>query len=70
MFNVTGSEPVTVWRRLEEEGTTKKVDGVCALLEGMAVVKAELDRSGRYLILLDNAGKLTVWDCRRWANRI
>ncbi|KAJ3414397.1 hypothetical protein HDV05_006671 [Chytridiales sp. JEL 0842] len=60
-----GAEPITIWKRVGDDMKTTKVDGVAALLEGVSVLKAQCDRTGKYLILLDSEGRLTIWDFKR-----
>ncbi|RKO93327.1 rough deal protein C-terminal region-domain-containing protein, partial [Blyttiomyces helicus] len=55
-------EPLSVWRRSELDGVTSRIDGVSRALLGCELRKAEVDPSGRYLVLLDERRQLSIWD--------
>ncbi|KAI8821507.1 rough deal protein C-terminal region-domain-containing protein [Fimicolochytrium jonesii] len=58
----SGEQPLSVWQRSRVTQKTMKVDAVKLLLKGRTVVQAEADRSGRRLIMLDDSGRLSIWD--------
>lgn len=62
-----GRQPLSIWHRSKLTQQTMKIDAVERLLRNCEVVKVQVDESGRTLLLLDSAGRLTVWDFQRHA---
>ncbi|TPX60794.1 hypothetical protein PhCBS80983_g01508 [Powellomyces hirtus] len=60
-----GSQPLTVWQESRVTRQTIKVDAVERLLKGCTVIKAEVDAANKYLMLLEESGRLSVWDVDR-----
>ncbi|KAJ3048663.1 hypothetical protein HK097_010321 [Rhizophlyctis rosea] len=60
----TGDHALTVWQRSTRDGKTKKRWGVGRLLAGCEVVRADLDPTSKYLVVLDSDRRMTVWDFR------
>ncbi|RUS30645.1 hypothetical protein BC938DRAFT_479127, partial [Jimgerdemannia flammicorona] len=40
------------------------VEGVRRLLQGVGVIKVQATKDGRFLVLLDDVGRLSLWDKR------
>ncbi|KND00003.1 uncharacterized protein SPPG_04350 [Spizellomyces punctatus DAOM BR117] len=57
-----GRQPLTVWHRSKLTQKTMKVDAVERLLKGCGLLKAQVDPTGRLLLLLDDSGRLSIWD--------
>ena len=65
-----GDQPLTVWQRHATDGKTKKRRSVGRLLDGCEVIRADVDPTCGYLIILDSNHCLTVWDFRRCAAKL
>ncbi|KAJ3287176.1 hypothetical protein HK104_008726 [Borealophlyctis nickersoniae] len=57
-----GRQPLTIWQRSKRTLATTKIDGVARILANCELVRAEFASRGKYLITLDAAGTLSVWD--------
>ncbi|KAJ3061611.1 hypothetical protein HDU99_005506, partial [Rhizoclosmatium hyalinum] len=60
----SGNAPLTIWNRTNGTNTTILMDSISSSL-AHNVIKAEIDSNGKYMVLLESSGFLSLWDFKR-----